>query len=378
MKGTVNIFTPQYYPKKNGLSFVVQKNVESLLILGFQVNVLTAAGSNQMLTENIYKFNISGNGSIINPIRGEIDDFIVIVEKLSKKALCNIYHGWHIWSTNLPLKYSTKIKCKQVVYSHGIGYSTLEPLIPRLVRRFLYLGEKKRINSYLKELDGFIYIGQNLSHPRSNDVLRYDGKNKTFIPNPIPVREVTNANALKYSPIFFNNKKTALCISNFERVKNQRYLISLAEKYNFNLILIGSEKNKFSKYLEKMILSRRLDSQVKIFYSLTDDMILNHFQESDFFLFPSRNDYAPLVLIESNKYGLPFISFTTADIARKGGVFCHSQLEFENAILSFVNMDQSKLKRIGECGKMYYLENNEDSIYLKNIQNFMNKIIIKS
>ena len=57
-KKVINIFSPFYFPQINGMSFVVQKNVEAALALNYNVNVLTFNGATPISTEHVFTFDI--------------------------------------------------------------------------------------------------------------------------------------------------------------------------------------------------------------------------------------------------------------------------------------------------------------------------------
>lgn len=373
---TVNIITPQYYPKISGLSIVAQKNVLVLLDLGYKVNVLTSAGCKSFSKEKVYTFTIKGNSTVFRPVRGNKGLFIQTLKNLSENATCNIFHGWHSWSTNLGLSISGKLGTKNILYSHGTGFSTLDPIILRLLRRLNYIGARKQIDNYLKLIDGLIFVGNNIVHPRCYDLRHYKGDNKIYIPNPIPERNIEKDCSHQIIPdeMFFNNSyKLALCVSNYEKIKNQEYLIHLAKKMNFNLVLVGSEETQYSNYLQRELEKAKLSNQVKLLIGIGDCCIIELLKKSNMFLFASRQDFSPLVLIEAGYYKKPFISFTTADKHRPGGVFCNSKSEFEDTLNYYLSLPNTSLEEIGEQGKEYFQKHHSIKSYSANIENFISQ-----
>ena len=375
MTKIINIITPTYYPAVNGVSFVVQRNVEALIKLGYSVNVLTSEGAIKFLSENVYVFKIKGNGTFINPIKGDIASYIDMLNRLSSDAELNIFHAWHSWSTNLILKVNFLPDTKNIIYSHGTSFDSLEPVIQRFSRRILYFDEKNKIKKGIKKIDGLITIVENKAHPRCYDNKIFSGK-AYYLPNPLPLRKIeTDSLTFELDSLFSNDKRTAFCISNFEPIKNQLYLIKLSKEYSFNLVLLGSKPTRYSQRLINFIDEEKMNDQVKMFFELNDSTIQMLFKSADFFLFASRNDFSPLVLIEANKYGLPFISFLTADAVNPGGIFCRNSKEYAVAINKYIQSAKAELTSIGVAGQKYYEDFHSFSKYTNNLNDCIRNVL---
>ena len=373
----INITTSSYFPSVDGTSIVVQINVKALIELGHDICVYTSEGSLSKYGETVYTFNIKGNGRLFNNFNGQIKEYTQILKENSIQGSLNIYHGWHSWSTHLALDLNLK-DVKQIVYSHGIGFNTLEPFFIKLIRKLLYYGQKKKIVHYMNILDAMIFISNDIKHPRNYDYFNFN-KQKFLIDNPILSRDTnlkdTDETKINYiENILRDSNKLFLNISNYQSIKNQLFLINLINtfEYESNIIFIGSKSNKYLDYLKTY--TNRLSNKHRIhfFTNVSDHIIEYALSKSYCFLFASKNDFVPLVLIEANKFSLPFISFKTADVKRKGGVFVKSNDEYIKMFKIFYNKNHNQLKSIGTEGYDYFINHNSYDIYKKNINNIIN------
>jgi hypothetical protein len=377
-KITINITTPSYYPEINGLSIVVQNNVKALIDLGYNVNLLTFIGGVSLYGEMIYTFNIVGNGRLFNKINGEIESYKNKLIELSDISKINIYHGWHCWTTNIALDSNIK-NIFQIVYSHGIGFSTMEPLFLRILRRFLYFGQKKIIKRYLRLLDGMIYISHDYNHPRCYDLIKFN-KNKYFLNNPSPNRFeiLNNSNDIDLIDKIISSKKNKLFIniSNFEKIKNQSFLIKLinGSKHDVNLIFIGSKSTLYLEELKTYNNTFSNSHRITFLTGLSDYSTNYLLKNADCFLFASKNDFVPLVLIEANKFKLPFISFMTADTKREGGFFVLNNSQYKTKYNMICELSKDKLEAIGNKGYDFFTNNNTYDKYKIDISKIINDI----
>jgi glycosyltransferase involved in cell wall biosynthesis len=368
----ITIITPFYYPQVNGVSHVAQKNVDALIELGYNVIVLSNEQALAKTSETVYGFDIKGNGTILNPIRGDKKEFIDKALSYSNEASLIVVHCWHIWSTTLILENYNKFKSKIIVYSHGTSTRSWKLNLYYVLRCINYFFESYRLKKYYKLIDGLISITDNVNHYRCLDIKNILPSRRNLILNPIIDR---NVNLLevekvknKYEDFFKTNLKVALCLSNYEGIKNQKHLVQLLNKHSFKLICVGSKKTAYFSELKDYVKKNKLGDRVLLDYDVNDTTIEWLFKNSSFFLFASRNDFSPLVLIEASKYGLPFLSYKTADSNRKGGYFCSNDIDYETKLNLYINNSKEQMHKIGEEGLMFYSQNNSYESYKKRLR----------
>lgn len=377
----ITIISPFYYPQVNGVSHVVQKNVDALLQLGYCVTVLTNEQGLAKASETVYGFDIKGNGTILNPIRGNKKEFINKAVTYSSNSSLIILHCWHIWSTTLILENYNKFSPKIIVYSHGTSTRSWEFNLYYVLRYINYFFESFRLKKYYKLIDGLISITDNVEHYRCLDVKNILPPKRNLILNPIIDRNVNfkkveNAKN-RFEDFFKTELKIAFCLSNYEEIKNQKYLIQLLKKHSFKLICVGSKKTPYLSKLQDYVEKNKLKERVLLDYDMDDTTIEWLFKNSSFFLFASRNDFSPLVLIESSKYGLPFLSFQTADSNRKGGCFCSNNIEYESKLKLFINNSKEEMYKIGGEGLLFYNQNNSSESYKNRLESVISLLTVK-
>lgn len=373
----ITVVTPFYYPQVNGVSHVVQKNVLALLELGYKVIVLTNKQAVARASEVVYGFDIEGNGTLFKPIKGNKLDFISKAIFYSRDSSLIIAHCWHIWSTNLILDNYAKFDSKIFVYSHGTSNRARKFNFYYILRYINYFFESFKLKKYINLIDGLITITDSKEHYRCLDIKNKDESKKNLLLNPIIDRNINfsefESASIRYESFFKTDLKIAFCLSNYEEIKNQKYLIDLVVKHSFKLICVGSKKTDYYIKLKRYIEKNNLGDKVLLDYDRDDSTIDWLFQNSSFFLFGSRNDFSPLVLIESSKYGLPFISFNTADSKRNGGIFCANKEEYECSLQLFIKSKKEDMDLIGLEGLSFYNQNNSYTSYKNRL-----KIIIKN
>lgn len=377
----ITIITPFYYPQVNGVSHVAQKNVDALIELGYNVTVLSNEQALAKSSETVYGFDIKGNGTILNPIRGDKKEFIEKTLSYSKESSLIVLHCWHIWSTTLILENYDKFRTKIIVYSHGTSTRSGQLNPYHVLRCINYFFESYRLKKYYKLIDGLISITDNVNHYRCLDIKNISPSKRNLILNPIIDRNVNLLEVDKvknrYEDFFNTDLKVALCLSNYEVIKNQNYLLQLLKKHSFKLICVGSRKTAYFSELKDYVEKNNLGDRVLLDYDVNDTTIEWLFKKSSFFLFASKNDFSPLVLIEASKYGLPFLSFKTADSNRKGGYFCSNDIDYETKLKSFINNTNEEMHKIGEEGLLFYNQNNSYDSYKNRLESVVGLLKVK-
>lgn len=221
-------------------------------------------------------------------------------------------------------------------------------------------------------INGLISITDNVEHYRCLDIKNILSSKKNLVLNPIIDRNVNMLEIEKaknrYEDFFTSHLKVAFCLSNYEGIKNQKKLVQLLKKHSFKLICVGSKKTPYFSELKDYVEKNKLQNRVLLDYDVNDSAIEWLFKNSSFFLFASRNDFSPLVLIEASKYGLPFLSFKTADSNRKGGYFCSNDIDYESKLKLFINNTKEEMDKIGEEGLMFYSQNNSYDSYINRLE----------
>ncbi len=120
----------------------------------------------------------------------------------------------------------------------------------------------------------------------------------------------------------------ALCVSNFDRLKNQEFVLRAFLHSNCQdatLVLIGSVQTSYSQYLQSLIAKYNCSSRVQVLCGLAQDEIISAYADSDLFVLGSNSEAQPLVLLDAMAAGVPFLSTPVGAIRElNGGITCDS------------------------------------------------------
>jgi len=326
MSKSIYVITPFYYPEINGVSFVVQKNVKALIELGYSPIVLTKCGSKSISSEKVVTFDLKGNGTIANRINGEVDKYLNFISKMSKDSLV-ICHCWHNSFSNLFL--DNTINRRITLYSHGTSFLNSSSLIKNFPRIINYIPEIISFKKRLNKLSVLTSITLNKKNYRCHDLKLFRGK-VFFIENP-GIDRSFDENAEIQVPY----KDYYLIISNFEKIKNQYWLIKniIKNKISENFVFIGSSKSKYFFKIKKLLRKSR-DNNIKLVVGASDSETSFYLKNCKTLLFPGKNDFSPMTLIEAIKYNIPFISFNTVQMHPKCGYYTNNKRDFIGRILN--------------------------------------------
>jgi glycosyltransferase involved in cell wall biosynthesis len=109
------------------------------------------------------------------------------------------------------------------------------------------------------------------------------------------------------------NTPQILCLSNYMQDKGILDLIDALkilknQGYTFNARLVGAPIDLATDFLQNQINSQNLSDCVEIIGSLYGNDKINELKKTDIFVFPSKNEAFPLVILEAMQFGLPIVS----------------------------------------------------------------------
>lgn len=156
----------------------------------------------------------------------------------------------------------------------------------------------------------------------------------------------------------------AICISNYGEMKGQETVLrAYAKALTVNprirlkkLIFVGSSANEYMHHLEDVYKELKLDNEllnVEFKCGVSRDKTIDLLKHASLFLFGSKGEKFPVVIVESMAVGVPFIS-TDVGVVRyfPGGVIVNSVDEMAGAIGNFTRDDNLYHNKSAE-GKAY-------------------------
>lgn len=358
----VIITSSTYYPLTDGVQSVTQYQAEGLVKLGHDVTVITTKydGLEENEVHNgvkIVRVNVRTRHAIHI---GDKKEYRELILKHSSDADVLLTVATQTATTELLYPILHLIKAKKVLYMHGMYRFKWQNIhfrdIPHKVWNDLRWGWGYLFNGkYFKQYDSVIQIHRfDLStlffkkhYNIDSDVIENGTQDEFFSKQ---VDESKNANY-------------AINVSNYSSGKNQAMILKAfysSNESNLELILIGSKKNKYSKYLEN--LKKELDKKygnrnVKILSEVPRSEISKFVKNAKIYLMGSKSEIFPIAIVEAMAAGKPFIS-TDVGIVRflPGGVTVKNSDEMAYWIDEFSKNDDVA-KKLGRVGNTFAIKN---------------------
>lgn len=369
------IFTvATYYPQKDGVSHVTQYLAEGLAKKGHSVVVFTRVYGTEPVSEThnkveIIRFNIRVNATIYF---GDKKKYIhsIINETQNTDVLINVCTQTP--TTDWLLDDLEKINCYKILYMHGKSTEWSD---------FSLLNIKKNVSNLLNYCRWNIYYPLIISKLKKYDKIiqlhemdsAYIYLNKKGFSNQVVIGNAVD------NDFFLNNKKNdipnyIINVNNYCSRKNQMACLECfykAETNNFELILIGSEKNSYYEGLVHMIpkLSRKYGKKrVRLLYEIKRKNIPKYVANASIYLMTSKWEAFPISLMEGMACGVPFITTNVGIVETFEGGFCDYDYNEITKHLTDLCSDSYKREKLSKQAKNYALNHftqNEKIDYLE-------------
>lgn len=341
------LFTVEnYYPVVGGAERVVQKIAESLSYRGHQVTVATSYVPERKFKEHngvkVISFRIKGNK--VKSISGEIDKYKYFLLNSNFDLICN--YAAQTWTTDLTLEILEDIKAKKVLFP--CGYSGLALWSKKL----FYWSYFRKLPGYLKKYDHIIYHSENYIDKIFGD--RHNINHYSIIPIGIDIKEMQTSAVNFRESYNIQTKYLLLNVGNHFKLKGHGFVLEAFRRLNrddVTLLIIGNEipgiKGCFRSC--KRIASK--NPRILLLNNIPREHVVSAFRGSDIFIFGSKVEYFPLVILEAMSVGLPFIATNVGAIREFfGGIVVNSLREMVENINKLLN-DGSYHKKLSIEGQ---------------------------
>lgn len=339
---------------------------------------------------NIIKdgFGKSKNYELIFNNIGTTKDF----SERRKTTLKKVFRFMSQFSNNLGLVLSKKPDLVYLTCStFGIGFvkDSIYILICKLLNiNFILHFHNKGFHK--KSFNRFSYWYHNFILNSSKAILLSESLEKYYLPFLVKENIYFLGNGIKdYSSnlnFTFKDDFRILFVSNLVLSKGILELIDIAielknQSINFKLDIVGNQAELTSSKLLQIISNNGLEDFVFYHGALYEQDKWNIFKNASIFLYPSKEDCFPLVLLEALSFGLPII--------------CSNEGALSDIVINEVNgfvindylidsyVDKIKLLYINRelltdisfnCRKRYELNYTED-VFINNFEVIINKIL---
>lgn len=335
------VVSPSFFPTRSGIAKVTFELATGLSRRGHAVAVFTNRGRHEPACEEIFgvavcRFRVKGRGWFGTGYRGEIEEFRrLLVEQPADVLLCV---AWEHWATDLALE--TPLPDRVVVVaSHGTSFDYRPNGMVGFVRWLAYRHKRNIFVRQIAACDHVVLLSDQNAGSRFGDKAHFDAvgfSNWSVIPNGSEERNVGHATRGWRARLGISSDRfVILCVSNYCEGKDQERALKLfrsAELENGVLVCIGSQANRYSRRLQRLVSEAGVCAH--ILAEVSDDDLSAAYTEADLFLFTSRTEVQPLVLLDAMRAGLPFVSTDVGCVSElPGGVVASTDGDLVLAVL---------------------------------------------
>lgn len=271
-----------YHPSVGGSQLVVQKLSEGLAALGHEVTVACAGSGTEMVNGvEVRRFDVRGNS--INGLTGEVDAYRQFVRQTSADVI--MMYTAQSWSTDALLPILKELPGRKILCP--VGYS-------RLYDR----GAGAYFATLWKRLTAVDCLVCHSEHYRDAYIAQGLGLRVVYIPNgadPVPRRAAAQ-------PPYF------ICVGNHLWAKGHEFVIRAfrAAGVDGQLIVVGKECMRGCLRLCQLESLR--DPRVRLAFPGRSELLEQLIPGAVAVVSGSRLECAPLVQMEAQSAGVPFIA----------------------------------------------------------------------
>ena len=353
-----------YVPNNDGVEFVTKYLAEGLVNKGHVVTIITYLYPERC---NVKEENINGvkvirwNASTQHTFhKGDKIGYQKYILEHQNEFDVMVNVGTQTALTDWLMPISDQIKIPRLLYIHSIWEFKITSEDKKSLKKLIAkLWADLRWGSYYlvhgKEFKKFYCITQLHQKDYSYNFFkkRYGIESK-IIENAAESDFFEQGNREKTSKYIIN-------VSNFNKRKNQEKCIELFCNADipdgWNLILIGSSENEYTKYLDSLIEKYKLEGKlglkknILILTGVERQKIYEYVGLSSLYLMTSTWEAFPISIIEAMAAGVPYISSDVGIIKYlEGGHVAHSDDEYIKLLEKYTRDDVAR-KRLGYEGR---------------------------
>ncbi len=352
-------------PDQNGVANVAYAHAREFALRGYEVTVATSFNPNRnsssSILENIkiIEFDVEGSYLLHRRYRGSIDEYQKFIAEFPVDFI--MCHCWQIWSTDLAIPVFHKNSAKKILVSHGVSVNSIIPgRVSSIGSWLLWRPYVANMPAILRAFDHITFLSNFTDKDRFYDLWLMNKLNLShysIIPNGTDIEKFERDLPSFRQAYELGTGKLALCVSNYSSLKNQEFVLRSflrSAPKNSTLIFIGSEINHYACKLQKIYKHQSKHSpttKVIFLEKITKSMIFAAYKAADLFLFASKTEVQPLVILDAMAAGVPFISTNVGCVSQMpGGLIANSEVEMDKHIRYMMN-DIAASQQIGLQGK---------------------------
>lgn len=363
-----------YYPWIGGSEEVVRQISERLAKRGHQVTVATAYDPKRDFEElngvKIKEFKISGNS--VKGIKGEKKKYQDFIINSNYDIIMN--YAAQIWSSDIVFELLSNIKSSKIFAP--CGYSALKSP----TQRVLYWRYYKKLPKYISQYDQMIYHSAIYQDKIFGD--KHGIKNYTIIPNGASEIEFKSKYISFKDEYNISTPFMLLSVGTHLRGKGHKFIIESFKKLKRNdvtLVIIGNDLNvgyrRCLKRCEQE--ANKSEGKIKIFTEIPREHTISAFLEADIFVFGSKVEAFPLVILEAMASKTPFVTTNVGNVRElEGGIIVKYPNEMTQHINELLN-DPSERNRLAEKGYKMWKERYTWEKITNKYENLYSQIVVR-
>ena len=320
------ITSPFYPPLNSGLGNAVARQAASLSLAGHEVIVATGGeqrGFRMVGGVRVETFALTGADSWLNPIQGEVATYTNFLRHNNWDVV--LLNAWQNWATDLALQNLNKISGRCFVYSHCISTNTFFANRPirSLIRYLAWRHYWWRLPNLMTRLDGVLFLASGSSDSRFDDL-------RLARQHAVPLRVVPNSlspaaqEILARPPLPLEARNRLIVVGSYQWQKGFDFVLrayaASQVRNQFALHIYGQRHSPFSKTLRSLAQQLSLNEGSVVFHEgVSGEALLEAYCKARLVLSGSHTECQPLVLLDANAAGTPFVARGTGCIATMPG-----------------------------------------------------------
>lgn len=318
--------SPTYPPFNSGLGNAVAQQAACLARAGHEVVVATGGaqrGSREAEGIRVETFALTGADCWLQPIRGEVAAYTDFLRHNDWDVV--MLNAWQNWATDLALRHLEEIPGRRFVYSHCISTNVFYPHQPlRSILRYLaWRPYWWRLPRFLKRLDGVLFLAGRGSDSRFDDLrlARQYAVPLRIVPNSLSPAATA---ALARPPLSLSARGRLMAVGSYQWQKGFDFVLrayaASQVRHRFPLHLYGQAHSAYSATLRSLAHQLGLREESVVFHEgVSGEALVAAYCQARLVLSGSHTECQPLVLLDANAAGTPFVARTTGCIATMPG-----------------------------------------------------------
>lgn len=349
----VAVISEFYHPNIGGAERVSRAIAEAAAGSGLETHVITSgneAGCELINGVEVHRFNITGN--LVKGIKGEINAVVKCLDTIAPDIV--IVYALQTWGSDLILqgRYTAPADTKLVVIPCGLS------ALSSIARKIIYNRYLNLLHKHWKQFDHYIF------HTKTGYDYQFLGEltveRQTIIKNFFPgdvlgwSPELADQHFQELDLDFLSERPFVLNISNHYKIKGHATLIrnfTQCFPHDWQLVIAGSTPDGVRNCENSCLKQAARSDRISILDGTDRKLVLSLLHRASLFFLTSRIEYCPLVLLEAQAAGLPFLSFPVGNAHELSGGITIDSRRLSPQYIENLLQQRPKLDELGRRGR---------------------------